>query len=477
MLLAQAARSGVDRLASVGNPLIQMFGELGRVFEARAAFDRLQDPSVVSWNVMFTAYARNGHPEKAKELFDRMPDRSVVSWNAMIGLLAGIGDSPGAMRVFRMMNLHGERPVRATFLSALEAIDAAEARFLRAVILEAGMESNVAVGTALVKFLSKAEKVDEAWALFLEMPSKNIVSWTTMLGALAQHGNLRDSKALFDRMAQGNAVSWNTLICGYAHAGHSREALGMFLAMDLAGMEPECVTFAAAVEACSQLLDLAQGRRIHSEITAAGIISEELGLGVANALINLYGRCGRMDLARACFDLLIHERILRSNSIPWTSIVGHYARNGYPAEAMELFHAMAVEGLSQTPVLFISMLSSCSHGGKLEIARRLFLSMIQDYGQDPTIDHFMCMLDLLARNGKLGDAQDLIQALDLQSEELIAWRTLVAACKSHGDLPRGRGAVEMAMAADDAMAAPYVMLSAMYREQGVDGGDGNELSR
>ncbi|KAL4344069.1 hypothetical protein AHAS_Ahas11G0141500 [Arachis hypogaea] len=52
------------------------------------------------------------------------------------------------------------------------------------------------------------------------------------------------------------------------------------------------------------------------------------------------------------------------------------------------------------------------------------------YGIDPETEHYSCMLDLLGRARKLDDMVKLIQEMNCEPD-VIAWRTLLYACRAH----------------------------------------------
>ncbi|WOK91776.1 pentatricopeptide repeat-containing protein [Canna indica] len=53
----------------VCNPLINMYSKCGLVREARAVFDRMTNPDVVSWNAMVAGLVVNGHDNEAIQVF------------------------------------------------------------------------------------------------------------------------------------------------------------------------------------------------------------------------------------------------------------------------------------------------------------------------------------------------------------------------------------------------------------------------
>ena len=79
---------------------------------------------------------------------------------------------------------------------------------------------------------------------------------------------------------------------------------------------------------------------------------------------------------------------------------------------------------------FVSVLSSCSIAGLDEQGWKYFHLMKTEYGNDPQIEHYGSMLDLLGRKGDLDKAKKFIHEMPLASTARI-WGSLLAAGRHH----------------------------------------------
>ncbi|KAL2467840.1 putative pentatricopeptide repeat-containing protein [Forsythia ovata] len=113
-------------------------------------------------------------------------------------------------------------------------------------------------------------------------------------------------------------------------------------------------------------------------------------------------------------------------------MVSGLAVNGHCTEALELFDRMCSEGLKPDDVIFIAVLSACTHGGLLEKGKEVFHQMVHDFGIVPRIEHYGCMVDLLARAGRIEEAIKFTESMHLEPNAII-WATLLSACKIHGN--------------------------------------------
>lgn len=87
--------------------------------------------------------------------------------------------------------------------------------------------------------------------------------------------------------------------------------------------------------------------------------------------------------------------------------------------------------------------------------------MTQEHGILPNVEHFDCLIDLLARAGQLDEAESLLTSL--QSEPTYSqWLSLLGACRNRLDVERGERAATQAFKLDSSNKSPYILLSNIY---------------
>ncbi|KAH9288065.1 hypothetical protein KI387_032182, partial [Taxus chinensis] len=141
-----------------------------------------------------------------------------------------------------------------------------------------------------------------------------------------------------------NVVSWNAIITGYTQNGPVEKALEVFKQMQLADVKPNSTTFASILPACAKMGALEQGMDIHQSIIENGFLSDVV---VANALVDMYSKCGNMQKARELF-----EKISQKTVISWNAMVAGYAQNGFAEMALEAFKQMQLAGLKPNSTTF-----------------------------------------------------------------------------------------------------------------------------
>lgn len=217
------------------------------------------------------------------------------------------------------------------------------------------------------------------------------------------------------------------------------------------GMMPDTVTFVSNLDACARQLDLPVGKQIHARIIWS--LNESVVLGTA--LLKMYGNCGLLGDAQMTFD-----QMLERNLVSWNAMLAVYAQNRQGNNALQLFQRMQHEGITPDIITFISIISACSHTGLVDEASDLFLVMQQDHGIKPIADHYHCIIDLLARAGRLDEAENLINKMPFEPT-FVPVMTLLSACRYHVDVKRWERVAEQMFKLEPVIVELYLKLSTL----------------
>ena len=421
----------------MGSALVDMYSKCGVVACAQRAFDGMAVRNIVSWNSLITCYEQNGPAGKALEVFVMMMDNGVEPDEITLASVVSACASWSAIR--EGLQIHARVVKRDKY------------------------RNDLVLGNALVDMYAKCRRVNEARLVFDRMPLRNVVSETSMVCGYARAASVKAARLMFSNMMEKNVVCWNVLIAGYTQNGENEEAVRLFLLLKRESIWPTHYTFGNLLNACANLTDLKLGRQAHTHILKHGFwfqSGEESDIFVGNSLIDMYMKCGMVE--DGC---LVFERMVERDVVSWNAMIVGYAQNGYGTDALEIFRKILVSGEKPDHVTMIGVLSACSHAGLVEKGRHYFHSMRTKLGLAPMKDHFTCMVDLLGRAGCLDEANDLIQTMPMQPDNVV-WGSLLAACKVHGNIELGKYVAEKLMEIDPLNSGPYVLLSNMYAELG-----------
>ncbi|XP_027344235.1 pentatricopeptide repeat-containing protein At1g77170, mitochondrial [Abrus precatorius] len=273
-------------------------------------------------------------------------------------------------------------------------------------------------------------------------------------------GEFGSSRKVFDENPDPKLGSWNAVIGGLSQAGLARDAIRVFLDMKRSGFVPDGVTMVSVTSACGSIGDFNLALQLHKCVFQAKE-AEIVDILMLNSLIDMYGKCGRMDLAYKVF-VTMEERNISS----WTSMIVGYAMHGHVEEALEFFGRMRAAGVKPNYVTFIGVLSACVHSGTVHEGRRYFDMMKNVYGITPRLQHYGCMVDLLGRAGLLDDARKLVEEMPMKPNSVV-WGCLMGACEKYGNVDMAEWVAKHLQELEPWNDGVYVVLSNIYANKGL----------
>ncbi|KAI9081026.1 hypothetical protein K1719_037006 [Acacia pycnantha] len=383
-------------------------------------------------SALLDMYAKCFDISMAKKVFDEMPDRTIVSWNSMIvGFLKNkLYDH--AIGIFReVLRETSVDPDQVSFSSVLSAC-ANAARFdigkqVHGNIIKRGLITVVYVKNSLLDMYSKCSLFDDAMKMFSDIGDRDV-------------------------------VTWNVMIVGCVHNDIFEAACSYFQAMRREGISPDEVSYSSALHASANLATLTQGTSIHAHILKTGFMKNAC---ILSSMITMYGKCGNLLDAYWVF-----EETEDHNVVSWTAMITVYQQHGCANEAIELFEKMLKQGIVPEYITFVSVLSACSHTGQVEDGFKYFNSMANIYNIKPGLEHYACMVDLLARNGRLNEANKFTESMPMKPDSSI-WGALLGACGKYGNVEMGREVAERLFELEPDNPGNYALLSNIYTRHGM----------
>ncbi|KAI9119762.1 hypothetical protein K1719_009151 [Acacia pycnantha] len=299
--------------------MIRAYTKVGMMVDAMWLFENMKERNSFTWTTIVAGYANNGDMKAAKTLYDMMKEKDMITWVAMIAGYGKCGDVKEARRVFdeipvldassfaamvacyaqngfakeaiRMYNHMKERKIRITDVAMVGAISACAqlrdvhfSRTLTNQLEDDCCDRTLATSNALIHMHSKCGNIDLAWREFNRMSNRDVITYSTLITALAEHGK-------------------------------SQDAVDVFLKMQKEGIKPNQITFVGVLNACSYAGLVEQGCMYFKQMTCSfGIkpLSEHY-----SCMVDLLGRAGQLE--RACN--LIRENA-SDEATAWGSLLG-----------------------------------------------------------------------------------------------------------------------------------------------------------
>ncbi|POO00223.1 DYW domain containing protein [Trema orientale] len=468
-------KSGTGFATSVLNALISVYVKCASSLStslstslmaaARKLFDEMPERDELTWTTMINGYVKSKDLVAARNFLGGMTENFGAAWNAMISGYVHHGYFQEALQAFREMYVMGISQDDFTYTSALSACSSGgffqlgqqlHAHILRTE-LKPSSKSSLFVNNALVTLYYQCGKVDEALEIFNKMPVRDTVSWTAILSGYVDAQRLEEAKSFFMEIPEKNNRTWTVMISGLAQNGFGEEAMKLFDQMRSEGLKPCQYIFSGAITSCAVLGALEHGRQLHALLISLG---HDSSLGAGNALITMYARCGVVEAAKRVFLTMLHVDL-----VSWNSMIAALAQHGRGLQAIELFEQMLKEDIQPNRVVFITILSACSHAGLVKEGCHYFDSMTSSYGISPDEDHYAIMVDLFCRAGKFSEAKELINAMPFDPGAQI-WESVLAGSWIHGNMDLGIQAAERLFELRPEHDATYIMLSNMYANVG-----------
>ncbi|KAI5083715.1 hypothetical protein GOP47_0003458 [Adiantum capillus-veneris] len=356
------------------------------------------DHNLFIGNALVNMYVQCGALEKAKELHEDLPNHNIVSWNVLISGFAKQDRGKDALECYEQMQHEGFSPNAITFTCVLKAcgdVGAAEkGHDIHKQILEGkAFEENRFVGNALVDMYTKCGAFGKAQSVFDELPFRDV-------------------------------ISWNVLIGGYARHGHGEKALECFRQMRLQGISPNPITYVCALKACGSLGALEKGRDLHVQIDDVQLM--EKNIKVANAVVDMYAKCGALDKAQEIFD-----KLQNPNAVMWNTLIGGYAQNGDGENALACFDRMLKDESVPNSVTFACIFKACGSIGARKRGEEIHRQVAR-YGLVKEDIHVgTSLLDMYAKFGDLEKAQEVFDELSFPNQ--ISWNALLTGYMQQGE--------------------------------------------
>ncbi|XP_026380397.1 pentatricopeptide repeat-containing protein At5g43790-like [Papaver somniferum] len=378
-------------------------------------FSQISNPSIFLFNTLISSFASNNNPQIAFSLYSQILTHKTLKPNNFTypSLFKACGSHPSWLHHGRALHTH-----------VLKFLDPSTVDHF--------------VQASLVNFYSKFGNLGLSRFLFNQIKKPDLATWNSILAAYANPTTTSTTTTSVDEQDT---------------TGLAIEVLCLFNEMLLVQCRPNEVTLVAVITACAKLGAFTQGSWAYSYILRNNL---KLNRFVITSLIDMYAKCGCLDYAKQLFDQIPEKDVLCYNVM-----IRGFAVHGYGHQALSLFNKMKVDKVQPDDVTFVVALCACAHVGLVEDGYSCFNSMKDVYGIEPKLEHYACLVDLLARGGRLDEAHRTISTMPMKPNAVL-WRSLLGASRVHENLGLGELALRNLIELEPRTSGNYVLLSNMY---------------
>ncbi|GKU91198.1 hypothetical protein SLEP1_g5102 [Rubroshorea leprosula] len=495
--------NGYTSLPFLVNALLNHYAKCGRIATSLVLFSAAHQSTknVFTWTSLISQHTHFNKPFQALSFFTQMRAAGIFPNHfTFSAILPACADTA--------VIFHGQQ--------------------MHCLICKHGCDTDVFVGTALLDMYAKCGFLDLAEKVFVQMPERNLVSWNSMivgclsnqlyhkavvcfreviredlfganqvsissvLSACANMGELGfgkqvhalvvkhdletlpyvknslmdlyfkcgcfdDGHRLFNAQGTRDVVAWNVMVMGCVYNNNFEEACNCFWVMRSEGISPDEASYSSVLHASANLAALNQGTLVHGQIIKMGFSNNAC---VVSSLVTMYAKCGCLDDAYHVF-----EQTENHNIVCWTAMIAACQQHGRGNQAIELFEEMLKDGIKPDYISLVCVISACSHTGRIEEGYAYFNSITKVHGLSSRHEHYACMVDLLARAGRLDEALKFIKSMPIKPDASV-WGALLGACANYGNLELGREVAERLFELEPDNPGNYVLLSNMYARRG-----------
>ncbi|KAL6652370.1 hypothetical protein ACP70R_011295 [Stipagrostis hirtigluma subsp. patula] len=376
-------------------------------------------------------YARCNKLDSARKVFYRIEAPDLVAWNSLINAYSAEGCLSEALVLFSEMRDAGLRPdgitVRGLLCACVGCGALYHGRTIHSYLVKLGLEGDITVCNSLLSMYARCMDFPSAMDVFHETNDRDIVTWNSILTACVQHQHLEEVFKLFSLLHRSSSsldrISVNNVLSASAELGYFEMV-----------------------------------KQVHAYTFKVGLVNDTM---LSNGLVDTYAKCGSLDDAKKLFEMMATS----CDVFSWSSLIVGYAQFGYAKEALDLFGKMRSLGIKPNHVTFVGVLTACSRVGFVDEGCYYYSIMEPEYGIVPTREHCSCVIDLLARAGRLSEAAKFVDQMPFEPD-IVMWKTLLAASKTHNDVEMGKRAAEGVLNIDPSHSAAYVLLCNIYAASG-----------
>ncbi|PSS05660.1 Pentatricopeptide repeat-containing protein [Actinidia chinensis var. chinensis] len=297
---------GYDQNEYVSCSLITSYAKNGLLSDAFFLVpDTNTPPPAVPTNIIAGLYNKTRQYHKAQELYSLLEEPDIVSWNILIASCSRNGDFKEAFELFGHMLVDYIYPDKYTYVSLLSICTKL---------------CNLALGTSVHGLIIKTN-----------LERCDTFVYNIMIDMYGKCGSLESSLKVFNEIKDKNLISWTALISSLGLYGHADEALQRFGEMEVVGFRPDAVAFIAVLSACRYGGLVSEGKKLFGEMkTNYGIQPD---MNHYQLMVDLLSRYGHLKEA----EHLILGMPFPPNALIWRSFLESCKRQ-HGAENLAVEH-------------------------------------------------------------------------------------------------------------------------------------------
>ncbi|KAL6521716.1 hypothetical protein OROGR_018285 [Orobanche gracilis] len=481
------------------NSLVNLYSKCGEISSARMVFEKMRKKNVVSWGAIMAGYLQRGRASEVIELCINMvkvdklcPNKYILAMalrscsskglldegqqchgyglksglifyqyvkNALVYMYSMCHDVKGAMEVLDSAPASDICTYNSVLNGLLVQSDLIEAwNVLCRMVVECRYEEwdsitcvNVLGVCGRVQDILLGRQVHDR--VIKTGVDCDLFVGSATLDMYGKCGEITSMEKVFDGLRNKNEVTWTAVLTAYLHNEYFEEALKLFPKMDLANALPNECTFSVIFNSCAGISAVGYGNSLHARVLKIGVKDHTI---VGNALIHMSSRCGLIEDAYNVFVNMSQRDV-----VSWNLMINSYSYHGLGKNALSVFEDMLAAKYQPSYVTFVGVLSACAVSGRVDEGFYYLINMKREFGIEPGLEHYTCIVGLLARAGRLDEAESFMRSNPIKWDA-VAWRTLLNACHVHKNYDLGKRVANIVLYMNPNDVGTCILISNMH---------------
>ncbi|URE10895.1 PPR repeat [Musa troglodytarum] len=289
--------------------------------------------------------------------------------------------------------------------------------------------------------------------VFNEARSQRVFLTNSLIDMYSKCGGISDASLVFDSSSELDDVTWNSMISAYVRIGWDEETLRTFAKMHRLGIKLNPFALGSVLKSSSSLSNsVILGKMVHGCVIKVGLDSDVF---VGSAMIDLYAKNGLLSEAVMVFNSVPDPNVVVFNSmiagfsrsdsieegfkcfhsvpkqdiVTWTSMISGCVQVDHFEQALSLFHDLLGIGIKPDHFTLSCLMSACAN---LAVARSG--EQIQCYAIKVGFNWFTIInnsqIFMYARSGDVDAANQTFQ--EMENRDVVSWSAMISSHAQHG---------------------------------------------
>ncbi|KAE8646313.1 pentatricopeptide repeat-containing protein At2g03880, mitochondrial isoform X1 [Cucumis sativus] len=245
--------------------------------------------------------------------------------------------------------------------------------------------------------------------------------WVSLVNVYAKCRYSAYARLVLAKMPDRDVVSWTALIQGLVAEGFANDSIYLFQEMQNEGIMPNEFTLATGLKACSLCMALDLGKQMHAQAFKLGLL---LDLFVGSALVDLYAKCGEIELASKMFIGMPEQ-----NDVTWNVLLNGYAQRGDVTGVLKLFCSMMELDVKCNEFTLTTVLKGCANSKNLKQGQVIH-SLIIKCGYEGNEFIGCGLVDMYSKCGLAIDAIGVFKTI--KKPDIVVWSALITCLDQQG---------------------------------------------